>query len=189
MRRNLRPALALGTTLLAVMLAAQPAAAYTEPVETGHVGEYELNDDETPLRGANCLYETGSFDLDKISIRGPHNVHSSDGLPINQKQKVGWRYIIQRQLPPGTGTWSDYHQSSWVYKLVDGNTHPGQFARRTWTAPEAPTGQFRVLIRIKWVKPGTATKTWGTAKTRYEWYKSKWNGNSYVSQDRCLQDY
>lgn len=187
--RPFGPILALAPAALAVLLVAQPALAEVVLKESGNYGPYEVYDQSAPRRGANCIYETGSHDLDSISVRGPHNVHSSNNLPTSQLQKVGWRYVIQRQVPRVVGPWSDYFKSSWVYEMVDGNTNPGQFARRSWIAPENPTGHYRVLIIIKWVKPSTATQTWGTARIRYEWYKAKWKGNSYVNPDTCLPDY
>jgi hypothetical protein len=185
--RYLRVA-SFGAPLLALTLAASPVTAETIVSSSGKVGPYEINDQSGGPYGANCLYETSNpGELDKINIRPPANVHSYGAS--SSSQWVGWRYIIGRDAPPIDGHWVTYHQSSIVKERVNNNTDPSSFGRRTWTAPENVTGQWRVRIVIYWYKRPGSSEVSGKTKIEYDWYKSKRGAQWHEDQDRCLPHY
>jgi hypothetical protein len=181
--RTLRTVGAVGAALVAFALAVGPASAETVKSTSGNIGPYEIFDtSSTP--GANCLYETASFDLDRISVRPPAHVHSYG----SSSQWVGWRYVIGRDAHQN-GYWKTYYQSPIVKQYVNDNTNPSSFARRTWIAPEHPTGRFRVRIVIYWYTHSSRTHVTGKTVIEYDYYKAKWNGNSQPHTEYCLEDY
>jgi len=70
MTRLLRPSTVLALVLAAVVVSAAPASAAVVVSHSGSHGHYEVTDKAT-ASGARCTYETVSYDLDKISVRGP----------------------------------------------------------------------------------------------------------------------
>ena len=186
MRRPVRPMAALAGAMLAVVMAASPATAYVVVSQSGNISDYEIGDEQNGMRGANCLYETGSFDLDRITIRAPRNVHGD----YSYKTWVGWRFYVQRDAHPvGTGGYSTIYTSSIQKDRADNAIPADDFTRRAWFASENPSGRYRVMIRIYWYAPGSQTNVQGTVLIRYEWYKAKWSGNFYVNQNWCNEDY
>lgn len=183
MLRSIRTSVALSCALLALLLGVQPAAAAVVINETGRVGSYQLNDFEVGQRGANCIYETATFDLDEITIRAPF-MHGD----YHRMTWVGWEFRIQRDAPPFDGAFGTIFKSS-IQKARANDEFIADFSRRQWIAPENPTGQYRVLIKMYWYEPGSQTDAEGRSLARYEWYKAKWNGNTYVNMDLCLPDY
>jgi hypothetical protein len=169
------------------MLAASPVAAETVKSSSGKVGPYEINDASGGPYGANCIYETsGPGELDKINIRPPANVHSYGAS--SSSQWVGWRYLIG-QDEGSDGTYVTYYQSSIVKERVNSNTDPSTFSRRTWTAPEHVTGQWRVRIVIYWYKRPGSSEVSGKTKIEYDYYKAKKGAASHEQPDYCLPHY
>ncbi|MEO6350247.1 MAG: hypothetical protein ABIP53_06315 [Candidatus Limnocylindrales bacterium] len=146
-RLFLRVVLTLVFALTAAGAIAGPAAAETIiQACNGTCGYYEIRDGGPPY-GANCIYEHASHDLDKISVRPPL-MHG----PWSYKTKVRWLFRIFRSASMG-GSWSQIYQSSWQNAMANDSipAYAGQgFSRRTWTAPESPTGWFKVRILMHW---------------------------------------
>jgi len=181
--RSIRTSVALSCALLALLLGVQPAAAAVIINETGRVGSYQLNDFQVGQRGANCTYESNSFDLDNISVRAPF-VHGD----YQQMTWVGWEFRIQRDAPPFDGAFGTIFKSA-IEKSRANDEFIADFSRRKWIAPENPTGQYRVLIKIYWYEPGSKTAAEGRTLARYEWYKAKHDADTYVNMDLCLPHY
>lgn len=183
MRRSIRTLSVFSGALMALTLAVLPVSASEVINETGRVGSYQVNDFEDLQRGANCTYEGTSFDLDDISVRAPL-VHGD----YNQMTWVGWRFMIQRDAPPIDGAFGTIFKSP-IEKDRANDEFIADFSRRKWIAPENPTGQYRVLIKILWFEPGSQAAVEGSSLIRYEWYKAKHSGSSYVNMDLCLPHY
>jgi hypothetical protein len=182
--RSLGAALAL--SLMSAM-AAGPAGAWELVSSTDPGLAYEIYDDQDDKRGANCLYESGSSDLDRITIRGPQNVHG-----VGPKlQWIGYRYIIQRDAPPTGDGFVAIYKSPILYAKADDNENPRSWARRTWTAPETTSGDYRVLVVMFWYTRNSHASSALTDKVviRYEWYKQKWQATFDVDKDYCGAEY
>ena len=187
MRRTSRTrrVLSFAAALTALVLSVQPVAAETVINETGRWGYYEVYDNQDFQRGANCFYETGTFDLDKITVRPPM-VHGD----YAQNTWIGWRFLIQRNAPPvDDNAFATIFKSTIQKDRANDQLPADAFVRRAWVAPENPTGFYRVRIVIFWYAPGSQTNVEGKAVVEYDWYKAKWSGNFYVNENHCLPDY
>jgi hypothetical protein len=188
-RRMSRRALVFGPVLMALLLAVQPAAAATGIHTTGKVGPYQINDDQTTTRGANCDYEThltnGSYLLDDIGVRAPF-MHARNTGPGNQTQWVGWGYKIQLDKE-FDNTFKTIFTSS-VVKAKATETTIAPFTRRTWTAPEnVKDGNYRVKLFMVWYKPGTSTVEQGRVVANIQWYHAKGGGTDTIRQTDCYK--
>lgn len=165
---------------LALMVAAAPVAAEDLISQSGTYGKADIADfADGGGQGATCTYENNSSkELDTIKVRGPKVWGNASG-----KRWVGWRYVIQRATE-FEGAFSTYRTSSWV-KAKASKTAPVQFATRTWTAPEDPTGFFRVRVQIRWYEPGSSTKVMGRMTLQDAWYKVKRGSKSAVHMGQC----
>ena len=182
--RPMRMLAALSLALVAVGTLVVPASATTIITEcNGTCGYYEIGDAGPPY-GANCQYEKVSYDLDKMSVRPPL-MHG----PYAQKTKVRWLFRIFR-MPSGGGSWKQIYQSSWQNAMANDAipAYAGSgFSRRTWTAPESPTGFFKVRILMHWFNAGGSRV--GIAAVELDNYKSLWNGNVRYDNEYCLQSW
>lgn len=181
--RSRRTAIVLGSVLLAVVFAAQSAAAATVLSSSGHIGNYVLHDNFDSARGVDCFYEThketrhgvkGHW-LDKLSIRGPEVSAWDNGS--GTKQWVGWQFRVQNEPASETDAWTTVYTSS-VTKAKVGISNGFQFDRRTWTAPEnlANNKNYRVVITINWYKRTGSSNVKGTLKASYNYYHVKGGG-------------
>jgi hypothetical protein len=177
--------LALAVSSLSVV--AIPAAAETVLNScTGTCGYWEVKDlGPVGGKGAVCKYETGSYDLDFISVRPP-SMHG----PYSYKTIVEWQYKILRSTNFG-GFYLIYNTSTWQSAMANSAipAYAGKgFARRYWYAPDPnPTGWFKVRVFMQWRNSGGGVI--GTASVEYDHYKGIWNGNSDHRSDYCLQDW
>lgn len=183
-RSALRITFALVFAISAVAGFAAPAAAETVITAcNGTCGYYEIGDGGPPY-GANCQYEAGSYDLDKISVRPPL-MHG----PWSNNTKVRWKFRIFRSTNFGS-SWSQIYQSSWQNAMAN-DMIPARaghgFSRRTWTAPESPTGYYKVRILMHWFNPGGNRV--GIAAVELDNYKRLWSGNVTYSTNHCIQDW
>ena len=182
-RTGLRIAIALAFAISAIGAFAAPAAAETVLKDcTGTCGYYEYYDNEPPPSyGANCKYETASYDLDFMSGKPP-SVHG----PYSYKTQVAWRIRILRSTNMG-GSWSTIYTSGWDTAMANDAipAYAGHgFARIYWHANENPTGWFKMRVYIRWRNAGG--NVIGNASAEYNSYKELWNGNSYPnSADYC----
>lgn len=181
---------ALGFALVVGTFAAAPVAAETvldmcSGPGGGTCGYYQVDDSASGMKGAVCQYETGSYDLDWISVRPPL-MHG----PYSPKTKVQWKFNILRSKNFGA-TYKGIYNSSWqtatandAIPAYDGSG----FSRRYWYAADPnPTGYFKVRILLRW--KNSAGHVVGNAKIEYDNYQRKWNGSTAQATDHCLQDW
>lgn len=183
-RGTRRATLSLFVAITALIGLAAPASAETVITAcNGTCGYYEIGDGGPPY-GANCQYEAGSYDLDKISVRPPL-MHG----PWSYNTNVRWLFRIFRSSNFG-GSWSQIYQSTWQNAMAN-DAIPARagngFSRRTWMAPESPTGWFKVRILMHWFNQ--SGNRIGIAAVELDNYKRLWNGNVTYSMDYCLQDW
>lgn len=186
MLRN-RFAAALGLALIFGAVIAAPVSAETVLTTcSGTCGYYEVHDTgPSGMKGAVCQYETGSYDLDWISVRPPL-MHG----PYSSKTKVMWKFNILRSTNFG-GSYTGIYNSSWQTAMANDAipAYDGSgFSRRYWYASDPnPTGWFKVRILLRW--KNSAGNVVGNAKVEYDHYKGQWNGNSDYRSEYCLQDW
>lgn len=184
-----RPAMVIGPVLMALMLAVQPAAAANVTSTTGHVGPYQINDEEAGPRGANCDYKThpqsnGQYLLKDISVRAPF-VHARNTGPGNQSQWVGWQFKIDRDTN-FDGVYANVFTSS-VVKRKATETSIADFSRRSWTPASTPQGNFRVRIVIFWYTHASSTNEKGKVKATIEWYHVRGGGTDTIRNNSCYR--
>jgi hypothetical protein len=174
--------------LVALLVGAQPAAAFTVLSSTGLTGPYSLTDASSPTghQSATCTYATATYKLTKIEVRHPQ-VKARNRTGHLDRQSTGWQFIVQHQTPSGT-TWSTIYSSTFA-KATAADNLAAPFVNRTWAAPANPTGKYRIQLVIRWYTPGSSTTIDGHVKLRDAYYESKWNGNALISSGFCLQDY
>lgn len=177
---------ALGFALIAGSVIAAPVGAATPIVMcSGTCGKYVLTDSASGGKGAVCKYETGSYDLDYISVRPPKMYG-----PYASNTRVQWMFKIMRSTNFG-GSWSSNFASTWQSALASTGSaaYAGHgFTRRYWYAPDPnPTGWFKVRIFMRWRNAGGTVV--GNAAAEYDHYTGKWNGNSDYRSDYCIQDW
>lgn len=188
MRRTWRTTAMLVGVLVGGAITSTPTGAWDLITDSGTPGAYEILDEPVVKRGANCQYETASKDLDRISVRGPLNVHGAHSY----LQWIGYRYIIQRNSPPtGDQAFSTIHKSPIRYAKADENENPKSWNRRTWTAPETTSGDYRVRVILYWYTKSSHASSAQTGKVviQYEHYTQTWNGTFDVDQGYCSAEY
>ena len=186
-RYGVRILIALSLAIAGSTLLAFPASAAEILNDcSGTCGEYQYGDDEPPPQyGANCIYETGSFDLDRMSARPPI-VHG----PFTSKSMVGWRMKVLRSNNFGS-SWTVEYKSGWDTAMASQSiaAYAGSgFARQTYTVPENPVGWRKIQVNIRWWNLSGSSVV-GRAKAEYNSYKRLWNGNSDAGTDHCIQDW
>jgi hypothetical protein len=188
MKRGIsRGATLLGSVVMALALGVQPAAAAIVVHNSGDYGVFQFDDNHDSKRGANCDYEThrtnGSYLLDDISVRAP-KVYAIDTGGGIQHQLVGWKYKIQVQ--PLSGPFHTVFTSS-VVKAHATDSAPAAFSRRTWKAPENPSGNYRVEVSLYWFQPNTTNLVAGKIIADIEYYNAREGANSIIRQTDCYQ--
>lgn len=186
MRNRSRLSAVVLAAVAMLVVGAAPVAAETVLNQcSGTCGYWEVKDTgPSGGKGAACQYETGSYDLDFISVRPPL-MHG----PFANDTKVQWRFKILRSTNFG-GTWSTEHTSTWQTAMADDAVpaYAGNgFARRYWYAPESPTGWRKVRVYLRW--KNAAGSNIGSAAVEYDWYLRHWNGNKDAAMEHCLQDW
>jgi hypothetical protein len=182
-RSSFRVLAALSLAIGSLGAIAGPAAAET-PIDpcTGTCGYYEIGDSGPPY-GANCSYERGSKDLDKMSVRPPlmHGNYDFDTT-------VKWRFKVIRQAPGGALSlfYTSRYQNAQANNMTPARAGHG-FSRRVWTAPENFSGRAKIWLEMFWV--GSAGVPGGAARVELDYYKMIWNGTAAYVMEDCPQDY
>ncbi len=189
-RRMSRPAAMLGPVMMALVLAAQPAAAAHVTSTTGHPGPYTIHDNHDTTRGANCDYKTnqssnGHYLLKDISVRAP-SVYARNTGPGNQSQWVGWQFKIDRDSDTN-GSYENVFTSA-VVKEIATETTKADFSRRSWTPASTPQGNFRARIVIYWYTHASKTNEKGRVKATIEYYHVKGGGPDIIRNNNCYRE-
>lgn len=183
---RLRGAAAIALALAASVLVSGPVSAATTIVNcNGNCGDYMVTDSAAD-KGATCKYENGSYDLDFIAVRPP----SMEG-PYNYNTRVEWQFKVLRSTNFGS-SYTLFYSSGWQGAMAMNGSpaYAGHgFSRRTWNAPENPTGYFKVRVLMRWRSGGASSSIIGNAKVEYDHYTGKWYGNSDYRMDHCIQDW
>src|SRR6476646_8109749 len=130
---------ALSFALVVGAFAAAPVSASTviDPC-SGTCGSWSVGDQNNGPYGAICKYETASYDLDTIKVSPPKMYG-----PHSNKTAVQWKFNILRSTNSGT-SYTGIYNSSWQTGMASMSAAATGFTSRTWTAPESPTGFFKV---------------------------------------------
>ncbi|MET0773068.1 MAG: hypothetical protein ABWZ82_08300 [Candidatus Limnocylindrales bacterium] len=163
MARTARLAVVLGTALAIITPSA--ATADTPVSHRGTFGPHALTDTlEYP--GATCRYDD-DLDLVRVRVRPPI-VFARDRTSARDLQWVGW--VVELQYRPDEGSFSTIQRSS-VVKVMALDDAPAPFRQRTVTIDRPRgSGSWRVVSRMIWYRPGTASTWQGTARHRVTFY-------------------
>jgi hypothetical protein len=181
------PAFVIG--LLMALLIAPTTLAAVSMNTSGKIGPFVIRDDPT-RPGVVCTYDAGGpndmgNDLDLMDARGPR-VFARDRNARRNKQAVSVAYRFQHSaLEGGNGGWV----TAKAFKQVKKTAYDDQaatFPRRSWLVPFDQFYHYRVLVIIRWFKPGSKTVVQGLTKQRYVYYLPEFDGPLPVEQDRCL---
>jgi hypothetical protein len=173
----------LGATLLA-LTAVAPASASTNVSQSGKVGAYQVNDQNT-LPGVRCIYEThkegGAYQLDKLRVRAPF-VHSY----IHKSQWVGWRYIVKRDTNFDNVFGEVYRSPIVKAKATQSTIAP--FSDRVWTSGEHPKGNYQVWIVLFWYGHANKTSVSGKVVEVLDYYAVRGGGPDTVRMTDCYKE-
>ncbi len=182
--RRFRPAALLGASMLALVLAVQPAAAAGNAASSANdYGLYSLPDSQGGPQGAACVYQTTkshhAYPLKAIKAHGPSIYGTS-----SHHQWVGWRYRIQRDTNDDD-VFGTYFTSSIVKAKATQNA-PAAFLTRKWLTPSnLKAGNYRVQVSLYWYKLGSRTKVDGKLTFLINYYQMKGGGYLMVRQTDC----
>ncbi len=181
-----RASVAVVAAALTLVIGTQAALAVTPIAETGKRGTWILVDSEASP-AATCIYDApGGMgnDLDIMEAKSPR-VRARDRTAGRDGQWVGIRIVFQRSVNDGgTGGWRRAAQTPLIKKFAH-DDKAVSIGRRSWQAAYSGTPHFRVLAKITFYKPGTASTVQGATTLRYEWYET---GGSNPEMDRCLPE-
>ncbi len=161
-RRSMLSTMALAAVL--VLSVPGLASADVAVSHSGSVGKHSLTDNDE-YSGAQCIYNDEQ-DLGWMRVTAP-TVFARSRTAARDQQWVGWR--VELQYRDG-GSWSTVQKSDPMkYKAWDDT--PAAF-RTTTVAIHHPVGggEWRVVVRMTWYKPGTSNVWQGTARHRVEHY-------------------
>lgn len=183
MRRSVVRFLPIGAVALTLFMGS-PASAAVVVGHTGSHGRYTVGDTATH-NGARCRYETASYDLDAISVRGP-TAWARDKGSGRDGQWVGWHIIVQKR--PAAGSWTTVYTGSTDegYAYDDA---PATFDRQSWKAPEhLGNSDWRVEVVLEWFhhSENGPQPVEGSVTLRLKHYDDRWNGSSYPDQPFCV---
>ncbi len=159
--------LQLATTLgVAALLAGSSVAVADAPIgHSGRTGAHSLTD-SVEAAGASCQYN-GDLNVVRIRVRPP-TVFARDRSTSRDRQWVGWR--IELRYRSDGGTWSTVQTSS-VTRVKAWDDTPAPFRTTTVrVAQPKGSGEWRVIVRMTWYRPGTSNVWEGTARHAVEHY-------------------
>lgn len=186
--------LMVAVAALAVLVVAQPIAAYTELKTKGTVGAHSLTDTASSP-GADCIYRYRSdwdlWKIKRINVDAP-NVRA---VPGQGDQMVGWSFTIQRQtysaFADHPGPWENRYTSE-VFTAVTDSAHDAAFSQQGVRVriPVEPGSDvafaYRAKVKAIWYRQNG--RVMGTATMRVDWYDSV-KGNDSETQHRACADY
>jgi hypothetical protein len=182
--RTIRPShriAALAAALLA-LAAGAPAGAWTPISDVGNTGYFQ-GPDESYAKGAVCRYDS-DFDLARIDIKPPQ-AHSY----YDQTQRVGYRFIIERDTQQYDAVYETFYRSPFIYDTATLQTVTDYPVRTFSGFPATPSGNWRVRIVLKWVKPGFQEKPDGSIHGSIDAYKAVQGPNAHGSTGYCSESY
>ena len=145
---------------IGLVLASSPALA-TEISHSGKIGGHQLNDGPGNP-GMICAYDDGTDDLVGFEEIRPPTIWSRDKTTGRDKQKVGWRFTIQRKR--NNGAWKEFYKSS----VMKANAWDDQSAFFLTVTPlnimvpidiNPDHSSYRLRITQYWYKAGSVVGT------------------------------
>ena len=155
--------MALAPLAAAILLAALPVSAASDPTvgpHSGKVGVHQLVDTAS-YPGATCVYGQSQI-LKTIKIRQPI-VYAFDRSSKTNTEWVAWRYHIEyseSNAPTGTYVnWPDFAVSSWT-KAQATDVNNARWPARAYTMASGSGAHlfYRVSIELRWFFPNSSTK-------------------------------
>jgi hypothetical protein len=150
----------------AFVLSVSSAVVADAPV--GHSGIYGAHSltDSAEYEGARCYYNDDS-NMYRVRVRPP-TVFARDRTTARDSQWVGW--LVELRYRPDGGSWSTVQKSN-VVKVKAWDDTPAAFSRSTVTVAHTHgSGEWRVIVRMTWYRPGTSDEWEGTARHAVEHY-------------------
>lgn len=161
--------------VVAVLLCAQPAAAFSAVTTTGTVGHWEVLDNPVvDQEGARCFYVNGNGGsvIDRVRVRAPSVVNGSHA----NMTWVGWRFKILRSTDGGA-TFQTFYKSP-IWKDKASSSQPADdFSSRFWYR-HGNLGDTRILVQLTifFYRPGSSSRIEGKVIGRYDNYSYKFKG-------------
>ena len=184
-RRPRRVGTAAFLALLACVLAAGTVSADTELGHKGTVGPHSLRDTYAN-GGAKCTYvrtfegETSKWwRLSRIDVRPPLV------KAISTRQRVGWRFIVQRS--EDHGPWQTTYRSPIQRATAYSSTAAEFSAMGIKVIVPPPSSQFsnrhhyRVIVRMVWYRKDGSQR--GSARHLVDFYREKVDGEVWPGEE------
>lgn len=167
MRRSLFMAL---VSLIAVLVGATPVLADSERGHTGKVGPHRLVDTASKP-GITCYYAASTELLTSIFIRAP-KVRARDVTESRDRQKVGWRFRIQRVRGP-EDVKLIYRSPVMTARAYDNQPAPFQGVYHMPSYVSNDSASYDVAVTMFWYRSGTVE---GKAFHGFEYYQATIQG-------------
>jgi hypothetical protein len=168
--------------LVALIVAASPAAAETPGPHSGNVGVHALID-TNQFPGVTCVFHTTPDDLlHRIKVRAPI-VYAYDRTTGTDTEWVGWRFRIQTSTNGTDWTDAPGGVSSFV-KVQATDQYNAQWSTRVYVVPQPPAGSYRAVVNIRWYYP-TASHVDGRSVRYPTYYLDAGQGVSRFVGTRC----
>ncbi|MFV2062175.1 MAG: hypothetical protein ACC726_01520 [Chloroflexota bacterium] len=156
-----RTLLTVGLATMGLIMAAGPAAAHPAGDGEGHrgkVGRHAFVDSEK-RPGVRCLYAPVEPTTDKVPVIvgelvgvgvRPPKVAAIDRTDRVDRQRVGWRFILQERI--GKGAWTAVKRSPLQIRRTS-DKKAAQFSRMRIRYDGNPEADYRVKTKAYWFKP------------------------------------
>lgn len=187
--RAFRPGLlAGGVALLILAIGSQTVMAATALSQSGKRGAWNVRDtDVNP--GVHCIYDADvpgaqGNDIDIMTATGP-KVFARNRSGRRDGQWVSARIIFQHSVNEGgTGGWVTGKATARVKKFA-WDDQAAKFGDRAWEVDVEEDYHFRVIVILRWYKPGSKTQVQGAATVLYQRYLITFGALEEIDADRC----
>lgn len=167
---------AVGSAVMAMLLAVSPALADTELGYTGKVGDRYLQD------GVICDYDDSDYFV-SITVPPP-NMWARNTTAGVDSRKVGWRFFVMQYLDGAPGSTVFYKSRRWKATATDVTKAPFTAKTVSLSVPFSNTTQYTVVAKLFWYAKNGRTVI-GTATRQYDLYKER-NGTGMYDVGVCL---
>jgi hypothetical protein len=165
-RRSVRRALILTASL---MLSASGVAMADTPVgHSGTYGPHSLTDSDESA-GARCIFDSEMY-LTRVRVLPP-TLFARDRTSSRDSQYVDWRVELRYRDGEG-GSWGTFKNSTYT-KVKAYDDTPAALARKSVSiGSQVGGGEFEVIVRMRWYRPGHPDVWEGTARHHVDRYDS-----------------
>lgn len=173
-----RTAVVASTLGLSLMLGGGTALADTSISERGKVGRHRLVDTET-RPGAVCRYDAGGALLGVV-VRPPV-MFAVDRTARRDRQPVAWQAVLQEGLTsdpaPAIDVWEHAAVSPRQIARAADDTRAA-FSRMGIRHPGIVDAEYRVRVRMGWLRPRDPSKLMGKSVHQVDFYRLGGPGGS-----------